>query len=158
MPILKFYADVFVNTTTTPTNEQWHDLVINAKEKPMISAIIRRAKAAQNHIVMHKRSHGTGHENRHTILSAEISIPNRTILLERLNIEATKWGITGTPKQKFEGVFTEELREAATDIGFGAQASNISATIIDFGEIREDVEAVTQEYIETNTIIWHENN
>lgn len=155
---IKLYADIHADTAGPPSDEQWDDLAAAAKDKPFAAAIIDAARAAHNLPTYHKRSQGAGQVNRHAMLSFEIRGVDVDALEVVLNNEAVIWDVSGSRRQKFEGVLTAELRQSAVnDLGFSqAQADKISVTIIEIGK-RATAEATTQTYINvTNDAVWHE--
>ena len=153
---IKVYADIHADTVSVPTDEQWQALVAEAKEETLAAAILARARAAHNIPTYHKRSQGAGQVNRHALLSFEIDRVDRDDLVAVLDTEAAARGISGNRRQKFDDVFTAELQDAATAIGFGAQAANISVTLIAIGDDRAEVEATAAAYIKANDAVWHE--
>ena len=153
MVAIRVYLVIHAATTATPTEQQWRDLISGTKGKPMASAIVSSAKAAQNHISATKRNEGTD-AMRYTMGGFELSRDDVTDLLAVLDTEALVHSVTGTNVEKFEGVLEAELQDAATDLGYAAQAANISVTVISATD-PDAAELAVQAYLVANAGIWY---
>lgn len=152
---IKVYADIFADTTAVPTDQQWRDLAQATKDKPLASAIMAAARASQNEIHMHKRCQGVGVVNRHALLVFEIDRQYRDALLAVLDAQAAARNVTGTARDKFEGVLTAELREGAVDLGFSqTQANRVSVTLVSIG-VRGAAEDTVHAYLAANAAVWY---
>lgn len=159
MAEIRVYIVLHAQTAVTPTNTQWNSVFQNARTKPFLAGIIAAAQAAQNFITVEKRSWGAGNENKFRLVGFEIAANHADDLVALLNQKADDYAITGTLKQKFEGVVQRELQDGALDAGFSAAnaaklvvvASTNNAT----NETREVAIDAVKAYLQANSSTWY---
>lgn len=155
---LRVYLVIHANTVAIPTENQWQALMNATKGKPMASAIVLAARSACNHITVSKRNLGTN-TMRYTLGIFEIEDNQQAALLTLLDTQALAHNVTGSVRTKLAGVLQAELRAAATDLGYGAQANNLTLTLVNAAIANTfDVDvAVTQvqAYLAANAAIWY---
>lgn len=142
----------------TPTETQWRNFFLQAKTKPLATAILAAAKSSQNFIAASKRSQGTGNVLKNTLCAFEVDSEDAAAVIAVLNAQAALRGISGTVTQKFVGVLQAEMREAVVDLGFTVnQANNLTVTLVNtVGQFARDAAmAASQQYLATNTAVWH---
>ena len=151
----RVYIEILSGVVATPTAQQWSDLFTQAKTYPLATAILNAARLPHNRITNKKHAIGAGHELKRTIVGFEVDARDIAAITTVVNAEAGSRSITGTLPEKFMGVLEAELQDAATDLGYGAQADQLTINWYTFGDRGAAISAA-QTYIATNTAIWHE--
>ena len=141
----------------TPT--QWQILITGLKAKPMSAAIIAEARSSPHNTVEINRFSlpNLDGNSQYMLGDFEMSNDSREGLLITLEGEVQRHGIDdqlGT-KEQFRQVMLAEIREVATDAGFGALAPLLDFTIIGFGGRNEAIVA-GHVWIEDHRVDWIE--
>lgn len=163
MAELRCYFVIHANTVVVPSEVQWQALLNQTRTKPFANAIIQAARAAQNFISASKRSQNALQLRRFTMCGFEIEDSQVTSLLAVLNTQCAARNITGNQRTKFKLLIQAELREAATDLGYGAQALLLFIErdllagdgIVGLGTTQNAI-TEAQAYLAANSSIWYE--
>jgi len=153
---IKVYLVIEAQTVTTPTEQQWRDLFSRARTYPLATAILAAVRHAQNDIQAHKRSLNITYLLKWTLIDFEINAEDVASIRDIVNTQAVLRSIIGTLPQKFTAVLQAELRDAAVALGYTqTQANKLIMTLVSYGD-RTTAELAAQQYLATNTHIWHE--
>lgn len=153
--MIRVYLAIHADVAVTPSEEQWQELVAAAKNKPLATAIRQAARKAQHYIQADKRSYGTGEVRRWTMAGFEIDGDSVSDIRAVVNAQAAVHGCVGTLAERFICVLQAELQEAATDLGYGAQAANLTIPWYAYGARGEAI-STAQQYIADHDAVWHD--
>jgi hypothetical protein len=149
---------LWANTAAVPSEAQWLALVSAAKAKPTASAVLAAANGlgAEKYITAQKRSAGAGFVRRYTLAGFEVDDACIDSITTVVNAQAAVYGIVEpTLPARFVAVMEAELQEAATDLGYGAQAANLTIPWYAFGDRGVAIDAA-QAYLAAQAAIWYE--
>ena len=157
MPDIRCYLVIDGGAPRTPA--QWQVLIQGVKDKPLAAGIIAAAR-------VRNFPHNEVNINRPSVPDAngrfqwrlgdfEIDQSQVGVLLVLLNSRAAVYAISGqTQKETFRQVLLAELREAATDAGYGMLAPLLGLEIIGFGA-RETAIAQAQAWLAAHSAEWY---
>ncbi len=158
---IRVYSYVFANFAAGSVSDaQWILLFGAAKNYPLSTAVLAAAqgRGAEKYITTHKRSQNAAYLRLYTLLGFEVDRSQVDALLVILNAQAALRSVTGTVMQKFTGVLTSELRDAAISLGYTTtNANKLSVTLINGNGTFSRLLAIeaAQAYLAANAGIWY---
>lgn len=141
-----------IDAAATRTPAQWQILISGLKLKPMIAALIERARASiSNTVNIHRYSLDT----RYMLGGFEMAEEERDYLLAVLEAERIAQGVADglAVRETFRQVMLEEIRDVAVEAGFPALAPLLDMTIEGWGA-RMTAIADANAWLDLNQANW----
>jgi hypothetical protein len=150
------YAAIHAATVAVPDDTQWGALFAQTKTYPLAAATLAAARNACEFFTHRKRSRNAAQLNRYTLVGFEIADQHlsaiRAIAAEQAAIRSIA---EADPQVRYMAVLEAELQDAATDLGYGAQAQNLTVAWFTAGA-RQNAISAAQAYLAANAGIWYE--
>lgn len=141
-----------IDAAATRSTAQWQILISGLKLKPMVAALIERARASiSNTVNIHRYSI----DMRYMLGGFEMTEDERDYLLGVLEAERVAQGVADglTARETFRLVMLEEIRDVAVEAGYPALAPLLNTGIIGWGA-RMTAIANANAWLDVNNANW----